>query len=165
MRQHLSSAIRVPVSVILYLSLVLRTGVAAAATDWPEFRGPDGQGHSTATNLPIQWSTSKNIAWKTPLPGLGWSSPVVSDGRIFLTTAVSGEAKNLSLRVLCLDAATGEILGNVEVFNRAVSYVHNKNSHASPTPLVEGERLYVHFGHQGTACLDLTARSSGATRN
>jgi len=159
MRQSLSSAIRVPSSVVVYLYLLLLgAGVAGAATDWPEFRGADGQGHCTATNLPTAWSSSKNVAWKTPLPGLGWSSPVVSGGRIFLTTAVSGQGKGLSLRALCVDAATGEILGNVEVFDRTAGYVHNKNSHASPTPLVEGERLYVHFGHQGTACLDLDGK-------
>jgi len=159
MRQSLSSAIRVPSSVVVYLYLLLLgAGVAGAATDWPEFRGADGQGHCTATNLPTAWSSSKNVAWKTPLPGLGWSSPVVSGGRIFLTTAVSGQGKGLSLRALCVDAATGEILGNVEIFDRTAGYVHNKNSHASPTPLVEGERLYVHFGHQGTACLDLDGK-------
>src|SRR5437667_11471659 len=132
MRQSLSLAIRVPSSVVVYLYLLLLgAGVAGAATEWPEFRGPDGQGHCTATNLPMEWSGSKNVAWKTPLPGLGWSSPVVSGGRVFLTTAVSGQGKNLSLRALCVDAATGEILGNVEVFNRTAGYVHNKNSHAS----------------------------------
>jgi len=159
MRQRLTSTLRLPSSVILNLFLlVLVTGVAAAGTDWPELRGLDGQGHCTATNLPTAWSSSKNVAWKTPLPGLGWSSPVVSGGRIFLTTAVSAQGKGLSLRALCVDAATGKILGNVEVFNRTAGYVHNKNSHASPTPLVEGERLYVHFGHQGTACLDLDGK-------
>src|SRR4051812_21983502 len=87
----------------------LTAAIAPAAEDWPQFRGPDGQGHSSAAHLPSQWSSSRNVAWKTPIPGLGWSSPTLSAGRIYLTTAVSGDGKALSLRALCLQAATGEI--------------------------------------------------------
>ncbi len=137
------------------LALSLATG-APSQEDWPQFRGPDGQGHSSARHLPIEWTYSKNVAWKTPIPGLGWSSPALRNGRLYVTTAMLGEDKSISLRALCLQALSGEILWNKEIFSGVAGYVHSKNSHASPTPLLEGERLYVHFGAQGTACLDLT---------
>ena len=131
---------------------------ARAAADWPEFRGPTGQGTSTARNLPLRWGRdSKNIAWQQAVPGRGWSSPALQGGRLYLTAAVTPEGQgNPSLRALCLDAATGKILWDKEVFaHTGPTGIHSKNSHASPTPLVEGARLYAHFGHQGTACLDL----------
>src|SRR5687768_5237972 len=124
-----------------------------AAEDWSEFRGPTGQGLSSAKNVPTKWSATDNVAWKTDLPGLGWSSPVLVAGRIYLTTAVAGADRKLSLRALCLDAASGKILWDEEVFNAKPGAMHGKNSQASPTPIVAGGRVYVHFGHMGTACL------------
>ncbi|PYJ06876.1 MAG: serine/threonine protein kinase [Verrucomicrobia bacterium] len=121
---------------------------------WPEFRGPTGQGTSTATDLPVVWSATTNVIWKQAIPGLGWSSPVLAGDAVFLTTAV--ETNNaLSLRALSLDASTGKTRWSTELFTPAPARAHTKNSHASPTPLIEGDRLYVHFGHYGTACLDL----------
>ncbi len=138
---------------------------AADGEDWPEFRGPTGQGISAERNLPVEWSddargTSKNIVWKTSIPGEGWSSPVLREGRIYLTIAVGKEdGANHGLKAICVEAAMGRILWTVEVFTpEDFVRIHTKNSHASPTPLVEGERLYVHFGHLGTACLDLTGK-------
>lgn len=131
----------------------------AWADDWPEFRGPTGQGLAQG-NLPVEWSTTKNVVWKKPIPGRGWSSPVVVKGRVYLTTAVPVKGDQ-SLGVLCLDAATGKVLWKKEVFRQNGKMspgIHGKNSHASPTPLVYGNRLYVHFGHQGTACLDLSGK-------
>ena len=130
------------------------------AENWPQFRGPSGQGHTTAVNLPTEWSDTKNVAWKQELPGEGWSSPVVWENRIFLTSAVPSEAvqKEHSLRALCLAGDTGKVLWNVEVFKqtpRDTQRIHNKNSHASPTPVTDGEHLFLHFGAQGTACLTL----------
>ncbi len=131
----------------------------ATAQDCPEFRGPTGQGHFTAKNLPTEWSATKNVAWRTPLPGAGWSSPVLVNGRLYLTAAVSASAPgSQSLRTLCLNATTGQILWNTEVFAAPISKGHSKNSQASPTPLAHDGRLYVHFGHQGTACLDLAGK-------
>src|SRR4029077_17935492 len=101
-----------------------------------------------------------NVAWKRPIPGLGWSSPVIAKGKIFLTTAVpagSTGSKDLSLRTVCLDAASGNVLWDNEVFYRTgktVPKIHAKNSHASPTPIIDGERIIVHFCHHGTAALD-----------
>jgi len=119
---------------------------------WPEFRGPTGQGHSTERNLPLVWNETKNVAWKVPVAGRGWSSPVVADGRVWLTTAVSN--RGTSLRALAFDADTGRALADVEVFRMSRGDLLNaKNSHASPTPIVEGDRVYVHFGAEGTAAL------------
>ncbi|MBM4073534.1 MAG: serine/threonine protein kinase [Planctomycetes bacterium] len=135
---------------------------AAGADDWAEFRGPTGQGHYTGKPLPTRWSTTENVVWKQPIPGKGWSSPVLYKGRIYLTTAVpSKDGKTLSLAALCLDAASGKQLWQTEVFRRDAAKspaIHGKNSHASPTPLTDGQQLFVHFGHQGTASLDLDGK-------
>jgi outer membrane protein assembly factor BamB len=130
------------------------------AEDWPQFRGPLGQGHATGTNLPVEWGPEKNVAWRTELEGNGWSSPIYVQGRVYLTEAVEqseADSMRYSLRVISLDAKTGKTLWETEVFveDAGSPNIHNKNSHASPTPLIEGDRLYVHFGHQGTACLTL----------
>ncbi len=143
---------------IVFLSPCTR----ALAGDWPEFRGPTGQGHAKADHLPLEWGPAKNVAWKQPIPGRGWSSPIIQNGRVYLTTAVSEDGKgDQGLRALCLDATTGKPLWNTEVFvvkAADLRRTHTKNSHASPTPLTDGKHLYVHFGHMGTACLDLDGK-------
>jgi outer membrane protein assembly factor BamB len=137
---------------------------AAQADDWPQFRGPTGQGVVRDGSLPVEWSATKNVAWKQEVPGRGWSSPILCEGRVYLTTAVrvqSSQADDQSLRTLCLDAQTGKLLWDTEVFHTdgtSSPRIHSKNSHASPTPLIDARRLYVHFGHQGTACLDLDGK-------
>jgi outer membrane protein assembly factor BamB len=133
---------------------------SASAVDWPQFRGPRGQGISNARNVPVNWSSSSNILWRAEIPGRGWSSPVLRRGRLYVTTSVSpAENGNPSLRALCLDAGSGKSLWDTEVFvHTGSTYIHNKNSHASPTPVLEDDRLYVHFGHQGTACLGLDGK-------
>jgi outer membrane protein assembly factor BamB len=132
---------------------------SSLATDWPQFRGPTGDGLSEATNVPVRWSASENVAWKAPIPGDGWSSPILADGRLYVTTAVSGESDDtVSLRVLCLNAADGQIVWNVEAIAadaRAAAQVHTKNRPASSTPVVDNGRLFAHFGHMGTVALDL----------
>ena len=129
------------------------------AEDWREFRGPTGQGHYDGKNLPIEWSTTKNVVWKTPVPGHGWSSPIVLAGRVYVTTALPVQGANdVSLSALCLDAGTGKVVWQKEVFlqdGAKAPEIHSKNSHASPTPITDGKLIFVHFGHQGTACLDL----------
>jgi outer membrane protein assembly factor BamB len=119
-----------------------------------------GQGAPTpVTSLECSRSEgpATNIVWKQAIPGKGWSSPVFYDGRVYLTSAVrGGDGSRLSLRALCVNAGDGRILWNAEVFSHEnLPRIHEKNSHASPTPLVEGNRLYVHFGRDGVACLDL----------
>ncbi len=131
----------------------------AAAADWPEFRGPSRDGVSTATNVPLEWSATENVVWKQPIPGSGWSSPALVDGKIYLTTATgTADAGDISLRALCVDAKDGRILWDVEAIRPevdAAEIMHQKNSLASATPIVDGDRVYVHFGHMGTAALDL----------
>ena len=119
--------------------------------DWPEFRGPTGQGHSDERGLPLTWSETKNVRWKVAIPGKGWSSPAIQGDRIWLTTATE-EGK--SLRAIAVDRNSGAILQNVEVFRlKSPGQINSKNSYASPTPVLDGERVYLHFGAQGTACL------------
>lgn len=137
----------------MLFSLLATAPVGLSAQGWPQFRGPDGQGHSGERGLPIDWSESKNIAWKVPVPGRGWSSPVVADGRVWLTTATQ-IGRDGSLRLMSFDAETGRQTVDVEVFRvKNLALLNPKNSHASPTPIVEGDRVYVHFGAQGTAAV------------
>lgn len=136
------------------LVLLLSSAALIHGEDWPQFRGPGGEGHSTETGLPLRWSESENIAWKTPVAGRGWSSPVVSGGRVWLTTSVGRRGGGASLRVLSYDFNSGALLVDVEVFSvRDATLKNIKNSLASPTPIIEGDRVYVHFGADGTAAL------------
>ena len=147
-----------PTQMKLLLPALLATAfTTTAAPDWPQIRGPDGDGHSLAKNLPLSWDATKNVAWKTELPGKGWSSPALHKGRLYLTAAEDAGG-NLSLRVLCHDAATGKQLWTTEAIATPPVKHHAKNSQASPTPLADGDRLYVHFGHYGTACLELAGK-------
>jgi outer membrane protein assembly factor BamB len=136
--------------------------VGIGATDWPQFRGPTGDGRSTAKNVPIEWSAEKSVAWKIEIPGRGWSSPVLAASRLYLTTAVDGGGDTpTTLRALCLDASNGQTLWDTEVFRPSPSEfgaAHKKNSPASSTPIVTADQLYVHFGHMGTAALDLSGK-------
>lgn len=126
----------------------------APAADFKQFRGNAGQGHSEETGLPLEWTESKNITWKVPIEGLGWSSPAIQGDQVWLTTAVDQGEGAYSLRALCLDKASGETRHDMELFQiKNHQDVHPKNSRASPTPLIEGDRVYVHFGTYGTACL------------
>jgi len=142
--------------------LVLAPVQPVDAGDWTQFRGPGGEGHSDAKGLPTEWSEQKNVVWKVPLPGSGWSSPVLAAGKLYLTAAIAeggktGASVDRRLHVFCLDAKTGKTIWDRDVFEqegRKAPNIHKKNSHASPTPVIEGDRIYVHFGHQGTACLD-----------
>ena len=149
---------------LLWLAFVAAPALIRAEENWPQFLGPDGDG-VVERSLPVHWSPDSNIAWRTELPGRGWSSPVTSGDRIFLTTAIpiaepddqgdGGDAGH-QLSLLILDAKGGDLLRTVVVMeqnsDRPVK-MHSKNSHASPTPIVDGDRVFVHFGYQGTACL------------
>lgn len=152
---------------ILALGLLLLwqpVAVAAQTEGWPEFRGPTGQGHSTARDVPLEWSESRNVLWKTQVQGRGWSSPVVERDRVWLTTAINARG-GTSLRALAFDVETGREVVNVEVFHLGDSDLLNfKNSHASPTPIVEGDRVYVHFGSGGTAALTTSGEIVWKTR-
>jgi outer membrane protein assembly factor BamB len=130
--------------------------------DWPEFRGPTGQGHSDERGLPLVWSEAKNVRWKTAIPGKGWSSPAIQGDRIWLTAAAD-EGK--SLRAISVDRNTGAIMQNVEVFRlKSQGNLNSKNNQASPTPVLEGDRIYLHFGAYGTACITQSGEIVWKTR-
>jgi outer membrane protein assembly factor BamB len=134
--------------------------LSVPAGEWPEFRGPTGQGISEAKNVPIHWTTTSNVAWEVSMPGKGWSSPVISGGKIYLTSAIS-EDSGISLQVIALDEGSGKEVWNVAALHaagEAARQKHDKNSLASPTPVVRDGRIYVHFGHMGTAALDLNGK-------
>ncbi|HEX2342317.1 MAG TPA: PQQ-binding-like beta-propeller repeat protein [Vicinamibacterales bacterium] len=132
--------------------LICAIGSVVRGEDWPAFRGPTGQGHSTEQGLPLEWSESRNMVWKVPVPGAGWSSPVVANGRVWVTTTAGDRGR--SLRALAFDVETGRELVNVEVLQaRNSNPINPKNNRASPTPVVDGDRVYVHFGAEGTAAL------------
>ena len=140
----------------LFVSILWCAGTVAEANDWPQFRGPTGQGHAPDAPAPLEWSETRNVTWKVPVEGRGWSSPVIADGRIWLTTAATDPAEGSSLRLLAYDVGTGENMLDVEVFGSDETYLLNlKNSFASPTAVLDpdGERVYVHFGATGTAAV------------
>ncbi len=136
----------------LIVALILSTLPAAAGENWPEFRGPTADGHSDSMGLPLRWSATENVAWKTPIHDRGWSSPVIFDGQIWLTTAT---ADGRELFAVCVDCKTGKIVHDVKVFDvESPERIAPVNSYASPTPAIERGRVYVHYGTYGTACLD-----------
>ncbi len=133
--------------------------------DWPGFLGLDGLGHSNPLKLTDREKLEPNIRWKVALPGKGWSSPVVVGNKIYLTTAIpngaAGTKPDQSLEVVCLDASHGKSLWQTKVFTQIGDNspnIHPKNSHASPTITLKRDRLFAHFGHMGTACLDTSGK-------
>lgn len=166
---------------ILVVALCCAT-LCARAEDWLQFRGTVGDGESRVVDLPSAWSATDHVVWRCEVPGEGWSSPVVVGNRIYLSSAIPLKSKSESsktgsskagsgdsaesnatdsdreLALLIVDARAGKPLKRVKLFTEVAEKspkIHSKNSHASPTPLVVGDRIYVHFGHQGTACTSL----------
>ena len=128
------------------------------AKNWPQFRGPSGDGYAYQQSAPIHWDEQTNIAWKIPIPGKGHSSPVVRGDQLWLTTARN---QGRQLDAICVDIKTGAIIHHCNVFeNNTPQPTHLQNSHASPTPVIDQDHIYIHFGSYGTACLD---RASGQT--
>ena len=132
---------------------VFAMGAMADTSVWSEFRGSAHDGTSAATGLPLTWSETENVKWKTELPGIGHSSPVAANGRIWMTHSPD---KGMSSHVLCVDFETGKILKDIKLFtyDHTGEQLHQMNSYATPTPVVEGNRVYVTFGNPGTACLN-----------
>jgi outer membrane protein assembly factor BamB len=153
-------------------------GVFSWADDWPQFRGPQGDGVAAKAKLPTKWSSDENIAWRTEIPGRGWSSPVVVGDRVWLTAAepvalpdaqrqdklaknkygaeefqVHGSVQLLAVEV---DARSGKLLRRVDLATvDDPAPIHFVNGYASPTPVADGRRLYCHFGSLGTIALAL----------
>jgi outer membrane protein assembly factor BamB len=138
------------------VAVCLSASVFAAPQEWRQFRGPEGQGHAAGVaGIPVEWAESRNVVWKIAVPGRGWSSPVLGHGRVWLTTSVP-DGRNASLQLVSFDAASGGAMKSVEVFRlRNAELLNAKNSHASPTAIVDDDRVYVHFGSEGTAAVDL----------
>jgi outer membrane protein assembly factor BamB len=137
----------------LALLFLLPTAVATdAADDWPQFRGPRGDGRTDATGLPLTWSETEHVKWKTPIHGRGWSSPVIGGNQLWVTTATE-DGQDLS--VLCVDKEDGKVIHDLKLFHvEKPQFAHKFNTYASPTPVIEGDRLYVTWGAPATACLE-----------
>ncbi len=137
----------------LLFAILSLAATAAGGDNWPQFRGPRCDGHSNATKLPVTWSETENVVWKTAIHDRGWSSPVVWGDQVWLTTAT---ATGHEMYAVCLDRATGKVVYDLKVFDVAepVPLKNPTNTYATPTPAIEEGRVYVHFGSYGTACLD-----------
>ena len=144
-------------AIILFLSSFFQT-VLATTVDWPQFRGPTGQGISQALNPPLEWGPEKNVVWKTKIPGRGWSSPVLVDGKIVITSGMDEAVDGLhELKVIQVDVETGMIVWDKTVLwatEAEAADNHPKNSLASPTALIDGGVIYAHFSHMGTVALN-----------
>ena len=145
--------------IIPFLVASIAVRLCAAETNWPEFRGPNGDGTSTSTHLPLRGSEQQNVKWKTPIPGKAWSSPVVFANQVWLTTATEDGRE---LFAVAVDRASGKVLHDLRLFKiPEPQYADKFNSYGSPTPVIEEGRVYVTFGSPGTACLDT---QTGAVR-
>jgi outer membrane protein assembly factor BamB len=167
--------------VFLPVFAALAAPALLAVTPWDQFRGPGGDGIVPEGAAPTRWSERENVTWRAPLPGKGWSSPVVAaDGQIWLTTAIEEEAseteslallraagveerkfkelqtkKAVSLRALCVDFVSGRLLHDIELASiPSPAPIHHFNSYASPTPVLDGPRVICNFGAFGTFCLN-----------
>ena len=136
---------------ILLLITVASCVVIEANEQWSQFRGHYGNGIIKSTSAPINWSENTNIDWKTPIHDRGWSSPVIWNDQIWMTTATKDGNK---MYAICVNKLSGKIEHDIHVFDvKSPQAITNENTYASPTPVVEEGRVYVHFGTYGTACI------------
>jgi len=135
----------------LLAALALSAGAVLQAENWPQFRGPTGQGISSDSNPPLKWSATDNVAWRTALAGESWSSPIIWNDHVFVTTATDGGE---SCRVLALDRTSGALLWDKEVFKQVPRRKEGRNTYATPTPATDGERVYACFGDGSFAALN-----------
>jgi outer membrane protein assembly factor BamB len=135
-----------------FLTLVVSMESKNNPANWNQFRGQNGDGDAQNARIPDIFSETKNLTWKTPVPGKAWSSPVVQDGKVWLTNA---EADGYKMWAIQFDWKSGKQIKKVLVFeNKEPQFCHPMNSYATPTPLIEGNKVFVHFGSHGTAALD-----------
>ena len=136
----------------LVASFAFCASAFSAAENWPQFRGPAGDGHSDAKGLPVSFSEAEHVKWKTAIHGKGWSCPVIWGSQVWVTTATEDGTE---LSVMCVDKDSGKVLRDDILFHVAKpQFCHKFNSYASPTPVIEDGLIYVTFGSPGTACLD-----------
>lgn len=140
---------------LVCLTLCLTVSTAADAENWTRFRGPNGQGISSETDLPVKWSGDENVAWKTPIPGKGWSSPVVFEDHIFLTSATE---EGVSCRVIGVNRKDGSIVFDTEVHRQKQGPMRRQNSYATPTPVTDGQKVYSVFYDGTIAAVDFSGK-------
>ncbi len=124
------------------ISLMILFSIQVQSQNWPGWRGPNGDGTSNETNLPVKWDATTNIEWKSEIPGKGHSSPIIWEDRLFILTAYP-ETKEKVL--LCYDSRNGDLLWQETVVKGSWEYIHPNNSHASGTPVTDGNLVYVSF--------------------
>ena len=134
----------------------------AKAENWGGFRGPTGQGISSETEVPLHWSATENVAWKTAIPGEGWSSPIIHGDQVFVTSTTD-EGKHC--HVVCVDRRSGEILWNTKVFEQNPTKKRRENSFATPTPVTDGQQVYAVFSGGGIAALNLDGKIAWTNRD
>ena len=139
--------------VLLFLLIAVSSSNSLLADDnWWQFRGAAGDGHARATDLPLKWDEKEHVVWKTPIHDRGWSSPVIWRNQVWMTTSTVDGHK---LFAVCVDRDSGKIVHDIHVFDvQRPEPIAAPNSYASPTPVIEERRVYVHYGTYGTACLD-----------
>lgn len=139
------------VSVLVTISIATCTLVSAE--NWTRFRGPNGQGISAETDLPVEWSATKNVVWKSAIPGNGWSSPIVHDDYVFLTTTTD---EGSSCHVVCVDRINGEVVWDKKVHRQETGAKRAQNSYATPTPVTDGKKVYAVFADGAIVAVDFT---------
>lgn len=142
--------------------LLLAASATAPAANWPQFRGLNGQGISPEREVPLHWTATSNVVWKTPIPGEAWSSPLVWDNHVFVTTATDGGE---TCHVLALDRHAGRVLWDRAVFKQTPRRKEQRNSYASPTPATDGERVYACFGDGSFVTLNFAGEVLWTNRN
>ncbi len=174
----------VTVALALAVSSGWVAGAAEKSTNWPAWRGPDSSGVSSEPGLPMQWSGTQNVLWKTPIPGRGHSSPIIWDKKVFLTTGIEGEVlpgvkapehkingqvwahpdsragdRRHTLKVMALDRDSGKMLWETTVYDgRVADNIHKANTYATPTCVTEGKAVYCYFGAEGLYALDMKGK-------
>lgn len=132
--------------------MLLLSTALLLAENWPGWRGPSRQGLSGEHGLPLQWSQTEHVAWQTPIPGVSWSSPIVWEDRVFVTTALEN---GVSCHVLCLDRDTGKVLWDKEALRQETTgRKEPRNTHATPTPATDGKLVYAAFFDGTIVALD-----------
>ena len=133
-------------------SLLILISCSADKTNWTHFRGSNMDGHAEVEIAPLSWGETENVVWKVPTKGLGWSSPVIFDSQIWMTSASKEGAE---FYTLCYDLETGNLLDEKTIFTAEdPQRIHGTNSYATPTPCIEDGFVYVHYGSFGTACIN-----------
>ena len=143
--------------ILVFIMICLFASLLEGSDNWPDFRGPAKDGHSDAVDLPLTWSETENVKWKIPIHDRGWSTPVIWGDQIWLTTATED---GQSMFAVCVSKDSGKILYDVRIFeNDNPPRIASLNSYASPSPVIDEDRVYIHFGTFGTACLDTKSGS------